>query len=364
MSRHSGRLLKQRLLVCVGSGGVGKTTTAAALALAASWSRRRTAVITVDPARRLKDSLGLTDLSVDPQPVPLPHGAGPLDALAVDTKRTFDALIERVAPNPEIARRIFANRLYQELSNGLGGSAEYMAMEKLHELLHLDSYQLIVVDTPPSAHAEDLLNAPVRLTEMLASSAVRVLKAPAAILGGSEAGLLGTSFKPLLTALQRWTGLDLLSDLSDFVVNFEQLIDGFRSRAQEVERALRSRTASFVMVTTPESEAVDTTIELHRELSKTRFPLAGIIANRVHQFPARPAQKGDEHPTSLGAKLRANYADFEQLSRRDARSLARLQRSTRLPFLAKVPVLERPPASLEQLGTFAELLVGEQRSKT
>src|SRR6476661_4616754 len=142
-------LLAQRLVVCVGAGGVGKTTTAAALAMAAALRGRTTAVITVDPSRRLKDALGVDALSGEPHPVPIEAGAAPLDALALDTKRTFDRLIARVAPSPVIAERILANRLYQELSSELGGSTEYMAMETLHELLQEPRYELIIVDTPP-----------------------------------------------------------------------------------------------------------------------------------------------------------------------------------------------------------------------
>ena len=180
---------------------------AAALGVAGALRRRRTAVITVDPAQRLKDTLGLERLSTQPHAVPLGRANGHLDALAIDTKRTFDALIARVAPSVEIANRIFANRLYQELSNELGGSTEYMAMEKLHELLHHEPYELVVVDTPPSTHARDLLTAPLRLLDLLASSAVRILKAPTSLLSGSESGFARVTLRAILKALQRWTGM-------------------------------------------------------------------------------------------------------------------------------------------------------------
>src|SRR5262245_52519623 len=233
------RLLQQRLIVCVGCGGVGKTTDAAGLALAGALRRRDSAVITVDPARRLKDALGVETLSVQPHRIRLGNGAGTLEALALDTKRTFDALITRVAPNPDVAQRIFANRLYQQLSTELGGSTEYMAMEKLYELMHHEAYDLIVVDTPPSAHARDLLSAPLRLIELLASNAVRFLKAPSAMLSGSETGLARMTLNAIFKVLQRWTGLNVLSDLSDFAANFEDLVAGFRVRAADVDRALR-----------------------------------------------------------------------------------------------------------------------------
>ncbi len=349
-------LLEQRLIICLGPGGVGKTSAAAALGVAAALHRRRTAVITVDPAQRLKDTLGLDRLSIRPRAVALPQANGHLDALAIDTKRTFDALIARVAPSAEIAKRIFANRLYQELSNELGGSTEYMAMEQLHELLHQGTYELIVVDTPPSTHARDLLNAPLRLLELLASSAVRILKMPASILSGSESGLARFTLRGILKALQRWTGLEVLNDLTDFASNFEHLVEGFHVRAEEVQRALRDPNTSFVLVTTPEPDTVTATIELHDDLVRESFPIAGIIVNRVHDFPSLAGDTGDEYPDPLRRKLRSNYSDFIALGQRDARALRRLRRDTTAPVLATVPVLEDPPSSLTSLHRFACLL--------
>jgi anion-transporting ArsA/GET3 family ATPase len=183
-------LLAQRLVVGGGKGGVGKTTTAAALAMASALRGRATAVITVDPSRRLQDALGLETLTGEPHAIALGSGAAPLDALTLDTKRTFDRLIARVAPSPQVAERILANRLYQEISSELGGSTEYMAMEKLHELLQRGRYELVVVDTPPSADVRELLNAPLRMTNLLASQAVDFLKAPASIITGSESSLM------------------------------------------------------------------------------------------------------------------------------------------------------------------------------
>jgi anion-transporting ArsA/GET3 family ATPase len=356
MNRDVARLLKHRLVVCVGSGGVGKTTTAAALGVAAARAGRATAVITFDPARRLKDALGLTELSAQPQRVPLPGLDAPLDALALDTKHTFDALIERVAPNRDVSQRIFANRIYQEVSNGLGGSAEYMAMEKLHELLHLGTYDLVIVDTPPGAHARDLLGAPLRITELLASSAARILKRPASILARPEPGIASTALRLGLKTLEHWSGIEVLKDLSSFVTDFEHLIDGFRSRAEDIERELRDRSASFVLVTTPETDTVAATVEFHHELKNARFPIAGVVVNRVHQFPPLPESSGAKYPAALRHKLSANYLDFTALSHRDAAALDQLRKKTALPVLAVLPVLEVRPASLEGLLSFAKQL--------
>jgi anion-transporting ArsA/GET3 family ATPase len=349
-------LLRQRLIVCVGAGGVGKTTTAAALAAAAALRGRATVVITVDPSRRLKDALGLSELSSEPQPLALGDGAAPLDALALDTKRTFDRLIARVAPSPEVAQRIFANRLYQELSSELGGSTEYMAMEKLHELLQQGRYELIVVDTPPSADVRELLAAPLRMSELLASQAVDFLKAPAAIITGQESSFMRMTLGAVLKALERWTGLTLLRELSDFVAGFEHLIDGFRARAQAIEQALRAPDASFAIVATAEPNTIAATLAFGRELRAGGYPVAGIIANRVYDFPPLAPGAGRQAAAALRGKLIANYADFAALGARDRAALDALRSESSVPLLAVLPVLEEAPTSLAALRRIAALL--------
>ncbi len=349
-------LLRKRLVICVGCGGVGKTTTAAALALAAALHGRRAAVITVDPARRLKDALGLDGLSVEPHQVVV-RSAAHFDALALDTKRTFDGIIERFAPNPAAASRILSNRLYQELSNEFAGSAEYMAMEKLHELLHLGRYQLLIVDTPPSVHARELLAAPSRLSDLLASRAVSLLQAPASLLSG--AGLGRITLSALLKVLQRWSGLDLLRDLAEFAGSFEHMIEGFHTRAQEVGRLLRAPSTAFVLVTTPEPHTIETTIGFHHELAAGGFPVSGVVANRVLAFPQlqHPQAVVAGYEERLRGKLLRNYADLHALAVRDQQALHRLHVETQAPLLAAVPAVTDAPASLAGLRRFAELLV-------
>lgn len=359
------RLLEQRLIVCVGTGGVGKTTTAAALALAAARRGRATAVITVDPSRRLKDALGVDALASEPRPVPLGGDAAPLDAMALDTKRTFDQLIARIAPNPALAERILANRLYQELSSELGGSSEYMAMEKLHELLSLDRYDLIVVDTPPSADVRELLTAPLRMSELLASQAIQFLKAPASILGGSqESGLARATLAAIIKALERWTGMGLLSELSDFATNFEQLVDGFRTRAVAIRDALHAADTSFAVVTSPEPTTVAASLAFDAELRAGGYPVAGVIANRVYRFPPLTPSSGRWAAAPLRAHLRENYRDFARLAQRDDAALRQLTARTGAAPLAIIPVLEETPASLVALSALADrFLTAETRRR-
>ncbi len=349
-------LLAQRLVVCVGAGGVGKTTTAAALAVAAALRGRATAVITVDPSRRLQDALGLGALSSEPRAVGLGNGAGTLDALALDTKRTFDRLIARVAPSPAVAEPILANRLYQEQSSELGGSSEYMAMEKLHELLQQGRYELIVVDTPPSADVRELLTAPLRMTELLASQAVDFLKAPASIITGSESSLMRMTLAAVLKALERWTGMTLLRELSDFVAGFEHLVDGFRARAQAIDQALRAPDTSFAIVATPEPGTIQATLAFDRELCDGGYALGGIIANRVYDFPPLAPTAGARARPALRERLLANYADFAALAERDRAALEALQAAASVPLLAVLPVLEEAPVSLAGLRRIAALL--------
>lgn len=349
-------LFRKRLVICVGAGGVGKTTTSAALALAGALQGRRTAVITVDPARRLKDALGLAEMSAEPHAVTV--DSVHFDALALDAKRTFDALVERFAPSPAVAARIQANRLYQELSNELAGSAEYMAMEKLHELLHTRRYQMLIVDTPPGAHARELLAAPNRLTNLLASRAASLLQSPATLLSGAPSAAARLALSTLLKVLQRWTGLDLLHDLADFTAGFEHMIEGFASRAGEVNRLLRSATTAFVLVTTPDPHTIETAIDFHRELTAGGFPVAGIIANRVLAFPqlddsATALPGWDER---LRGRLLRNYRELYTLSERDRRELRKLHGETKVPLLAVVPAVTVAPTTLAGLERFARLL--------
>ncbi|MCX8073155.1 MAG: AAA family ATPase [Candidatus Binatia bacterium] len=352
-------LRSKRLIICVGCGGVGKTTTAAALALSSAELGRRAAVITVDPAKRLKSALGLDTLSHEPHRVKVNGGRVAFDALALDTKRMFDQLVERLAPDQATAERIFANRLYRELSNELAGSAEYMAMEKLHDLVCSGAYETLIVDTPPSAHIHDLLAAPNRLLTLLASRAVRLLQAPSRLVEGATSRTARFALRTLLEALQRWSGLPLLKDLADFVNAFESMLASFANRAEVTAGLLRDAGTVFLLVTTPEPHTMSLGQAFLDELRAGGYPVAGIVANRVHMFASQtlPESVG---PDPFTRRLWQNYRALAARSQRDAEELARLVKKAGLPILARVPVQATPPCSLSGLAQVAEHLLADQ----
>ncbi|MDT0308477.1 ArsA-related P-loop ATPase [Streptomyces sp. DSM 44917] len=274
-----------RIVVCCGSGGVGKTTTAAALALRAAERGRRVVVLTIDPARRLAQSLGLTELDNTPRPVAGAEeaGGGELFAMMLDMKRTFDEIVEAHAP-PARARAILENPFYQALSAGFAGTQEYMAMEKLGQLAARGEWDLIVVDTPPSRSALDFLDAPQRLGSFLDGRFIRVLMAPAKAGGraGRKVMSLGMAGLGLFTGtLGKVLGGALLRDVQTFVAAMDTMFGGFRARADATYRLLQARGTAFLVVAAPERDALREAAYFVDRLAADRMPLAGLVLNRV-----------------------------------------------------------------------------------
>ncbi|WP_079132267.1 ArsA family ATPase [Streptomyces nanshensis] len=279
-----------RIVVCCGAGGVGKTTTAAAIGLRAAERGRKTVVLTIDPARRLAQSMGLTELDNTPRPVP---GAGTgsdsgsggeLHAMMLDMKRTFDEIVEAHA-DPERARAIMANPFYESLSAGFAGTQEYMAMEKLGQLRARDAWDLIVVDTPPSRSALDFLDAPKRLGSFLDGRLIKLLTAPAK--AGGRAGMkfvnLGMAGLSMFTgALNKLLGTGLLRDVQTFVAAMDTMFGGFRTRADATYRLLQAPGTAFLVVAAPERDALREAAYFVERLAEERMPLAGLVLNRVH----------------------------------------------------------------------------------
>jgi anion-transporting ArsA/GET3 family ATPase len=276
----------RRIIVCCGSGGVGKTTTAAALALRAAERGRRTVVVTIDPAKRLAQSLGLTELDNTPRQV-LGAGAdgGELHAMMLDMKRTFDEIVIAHA-DAERAQQILSNPFYVMLSSSLAGTQEYMAMEKLAQLHSSGDWDLVVVDTPPTRSALDFLDAPERMTRFLDGRFLRMLVAPAKAGGRAYMKIVNMGLSTFTSVLQRVTGAELLRDLRDFFTAFESMFGGFRARAELTRELLKDPRTAFVVVAAPDPAALREAGYFIERLAEERMPLAGLVINRVHHSHA------------------------------------------------------------------------------
>ncbi len=337
----------KHVCICGGSGGVGKTTTSAAIALGMAARGAKVAVVTIDPAKRLANALGLEELENEPRRVEPERLAsaglevsGELWAMTLDPKRTFDELIERIAPDAERARDIKANRVYRELSTAVSGSQEFTAIAKLYDLDREGDFDLLVLDTPPSRNALDFLDAPGRLTSFLEGRALKVFMRPT----GMGMRVLGRGAAPLLGALRRVTGVDLLSDISTFFQLLGDMTDDFHRRAEQVEKMLKASTTSFLLVTSAQRAPIEEAIWLRRTLQDSGLPFAGVIVNRMHHDVL-----GEIEPAALSRELRKlvspelasrvaeNFYDYHVLARRDEHNVARLTEELDGPPLLLVP---------------------------
>ena len=349
----------KRICVCAGSGGVGKTTTSAAIALGMAARGAKVAVVTIDPAQRLANALGVEELPNEPHRIePERLGSagleveGELWAMMLDPKRTFDELIERIAPDPDRAEEIKANRVYRELSSAVSGSQEFTAVAKLYDLDHAHEFDLLVLDTPPSRNALDFLEAPRRLSSFLEGSSLRAFARPT----GLGIRVLGRSATPILGALRRVIGVDLLSDLASFFQLLGDMTRDFNERAAQVELLLRASTSAFVLVTSAEREPIDEAIWFHRTLEHGGLPFAGVVVNRVHHDLLDGSEPDDVRPAlsrTLGADLAArvaqNFDDYHVLARRDDRNVERLAQALGEEPLLLVPQLEQDVHDLDGL---------------
>ncbi len=342
-------LATAKIIVCTGSGGVGKTTTAAALALRAAENGRRVVVLTIDPARRLAQSMGLTELDNTPRPVKGVRGDGTLDAMMLDMKSTFDELVTNHA-EPGKADAILANPFYQALSSSFAGTQEYMAMEKLSQLRGTQDYDLIVVDTPPTRSALDFLDAPQNLTAFLDGRMVKILLAPAKAGGRAYLRVVTASLSVFTNVLTRIIGADVLKDLSQFVAALETMFGGFRERAQSTYDLLKEPGTSFVVVATPERDALREAAYFVERLAAEKMPLAGLVVNRVHRSAvvglspersvaaAQGLEASGEHP--LAAAVLRLHGDREALAAREANLQERFERAH--PGVPVVQVAAQP----------------------
>ncbi|MDJ0785464.1 MAG: ArsA-related P-loop ATPase [Myxococcota bacterium] len=309
MSGDLHRLLaERRIVVCVGTGGVGKTTVAAALALAAARQGQRSLVVTIDPARRLADALGLAELGNEPHALPSDRlvalGAAPdarMEAMMLDMKRTFDDLVQRFAPDEASVERILANPIYQHVSDALAGSAEYSAMEKVYELSEREDLDLIVLDTPPSQHALDFLEAPERLIGFLESRVVQVLVHPA--FAGARLGfrLFQRGVQQALRLIERVSGMGFLEDLSEFLLSIEGMSEGFRERALSVRELLFGSGSAFVLAAGPTVESVAMADGFLDRLVESGADVRALVLNRVRVWPESEALPDPDSPAAVAA---------------------------------------------------------------
>jgi anion-transporting ArsA/GET3 family ATPase len=363
------------ICICAGSGGVGKTTTSAAIATGMAARGLKVCVLTIDPAKRLADSLGLEELGneatrVDPklfeaQGVEI---EGELWAMMLDAKATFDELVARQAPDEESRDRVLGNRIYQQISNALAGSQEYMAMEKLFELHSEGRYDLLVLDTPPTRNALDFLDAPKRLMQFIEGRSLRVFMKPT----GLAARVAGRGATVALGVMKRIVGFDLIADLAEFFNAFSGMIDGFQARAKRVNKLLADPQTCFLVVCGPQGEPIDEAVYFHRKLVEAKLPFGGVIVNKVH-YPAESLRDdGAELPASLERKLgdeglakrvAENFFDYQALAERDAANIEHLAKELRSKGVIRVPYLDEDVHDLAGLAEINRYLFASSEER-
>ena len=303
----NGLLDTRRVLLCVGCGGVGKTTTCAALGLAAARQGKRVLCLTIDPARRLAQSLGLEQFTTEAQRIEPAVFAeagldvpGELTVMMLDTKATFDSLVEALAESSARRDSIFDNVLYKYISTQLAGTQEYMAMEKLYAVKQDESYDVILLDTPPTSHALDFLDAPARLVGAIDSPAVRWFVAAFEKSGKFSLNLLQRSAATILRGMGRITGGGFLEQVASFITEMNQLFGGWRARADEVASALRGPEVAYVLVTTPEPMSIREVLFFAERLREQRMGADAYVVNRTHPIEPHPLELGE--PTEDGVR--------------------------------------------------------------
>jgi anion-transporting ArsA/GET3 family ATPase len=346
----SDRLDGKRIVIVAGSGGVGKTTASAALALGLAAAGRRVAVVTIDPARRLADSLGLEELGNEPRRVDpgllAGHGIemrGELWAMMLDPKATFDDLVVKLSPDDSTREDVLDNRIYKQLSSAIAGSQEFSAVAKLYDISREERFDVVVLDTPPSRNALDFLDAPDRLSDFFEGRALKLFLVPT----GIAARVMSKGTAVVFSVLKRLTGVDLLDDVSQLFGALGGLIDGFRERASAVKALLGDPATTFLIVTSPEREPVAEAIFFHGKLREARMPFGGLIVNRtvvaepsLGDADAVHAELTDALGDALAAKVAASVADLHLLAARDAASIEHLKAALDEPDPIVVPQLD------------------------
>jgi anion-transporting ArsA/GET3 family ATPase len=376
-------LEQKRIVVCVGPGGVGKTTTSAAIGALAARQGRRTLVCTIDPAPRLADALGQDQLGAEPRPVPReacralgiadsPGGEDRLFAVRLDTERTFARLVDAEVADEQMRRRIFDNTIYRQITTSLTGSQEYAATLALHDFAGDGRFDLVVLDTPPTANALDFLDAPRRIASAVDSPALKWFARPSEKVGRFSLQRLRSGGALVLRRMAKLVGSRFLDDVSAFLVDFQQVLAGFLARAHAVERLLRGADVAFLLVLVPAVAAVDEALYFHDQLREAGIPLGGFVANRVQPAPglvdaaaiaaalgSAPAYAGlaREVIDDAAGRLAPIVAARGALYRSERRELARL--TARAPDVAitEVPLLDHDVDNLSELRAVGDFLL-------
>ena len=353
----------KKILLCCGSGGVGKTTTSAAVAIYAAQQGMRVVVCTIDPARRLANSLGLNGIGHEPVRIePALYGGdgkGALYAMMLEPKRSFDTVVEKFAPSEEVKRRILNNTVYTSLAGSLAGSQEHGAIQKLHELDKAGIYDLIVLDTPPTHNAIDFLDAPQKMVDAIDSPAIQWFIKSFQSTGSFSLKMLSISASFVLKNLGKFTGMGFIEKIAEFFMDFQHLTQSFRERADEVYKRLRSDEVGFLIVTSPEPMAIAEGIYFYDRLVESKMPLSGILVNRVRGFygdhtateasklttpvyqalkKSAAAQQPEYALQALSRSLSQNLAELNVLAASDRDQLANLRKHVQ----SDTPVLELP----------------------
>jgi anion-transporting ArsA/GET3 family ATPase len=346
-------LVRQRsVIVCCGSGGVGKTTVSATFALAAARAGRRACVVTVDPARRLADSLGVQSLANTPTEVQ-GDWPGHLHALMLDTKGTFDDLIHRYSRSSEQAEGILANRLYQNLAGALSGTQEYMAMEKLYELVDSGQFDVVVVDTPPTRNALDLLDAPRRLTRFLENRLFRALLLPTRM----SLRAIGVATQALLRTISKVAGAEIVQDAVAFFQAFEGMEEGFRNRAGSVRQLLADPSTAYVLVTSARPDAIAEARFFAEKLGEREVTPAALVVNRIQPSFGKTGTEGAT--TGALAALEANLARLNGVAAREAQAFAALVEQVAPAPVGRIPLFGQDVHELAGLQRAADCLFTE-----
>jgi len=348
---------ERRILVCCGSGGVGKTTTAAVLALEAARSGRRAVVVTIDPAKRLADALGLEGLTGTPSKIE-GDWPGELWALMLDTKSTFDSLVAANAATPEQGQRILENRFYRNISGALSGTQEYMAMEKLYELHQRQDFDLVVVDTPPTRNALDFIDAPRRLSRFLDHRLFRMITAP----GRGLARAVNVAAQTFLRAVAKVVGAEVIDDAVAFFQAFEGMEEGFKQRADAVLQLLSDDDTAFVLVASPRRDTIDEARFFAEKLAEADITVRALIVNRMHPaFGDGLAEAARERATTLDGTeiggLYANLAEFQLVASREEEHLAGLAEAVAPAPVVRVPFLSTDVHDIQGLTEVASHLL-------